>query len=966
MPAISKAVSGLYNGVSQQPDELMRDNQFIVQDNFVGTVSGGLEMRQGSKLMTSEVISADEQTYAFHTYQRDDDYGYTLMVSEGGIKVKAVTKFFEDDTDVTADERSGSCTVTDGTHTSVTDYLEVDTTGRYLADRIGFLTVGDTTYVYNRDVVPAMDSTIKTAARQRSVLVWVKASTDGLDYRLRIFTQHNSVEILKNAVNNDSMNLAEQLAILINAESAQDWNNDGANDTLSATLIGSTSYSSLIKISLIDSDGSTEIPFNVACSDGAGDTHLQSIVQQVDSIDRLPPFGPDGYKVQIAGVNAAPWYMMYSETDGRWIEELGWEQEYAFDASTMPLRVVRTGVKAFTVYYNTDHFQYRLTGDTESNPTPSFVGTAIEDMFVWKSRLGIVSTDAVTLSRTDDLTDFWKDSGSDLIDTDPIDVFISESSSRTTRCLYGVPYRDLLVIFTTGSQFQLSPGDGGITPTNILLDRVGSFETSTLHRPVLGDNRLFFTVSSGAFLHLYAFYVPDNALIGQSVNLSQHADRYIVKGSRRGDLVYDSTMQQVRILCREMLPERYLIGADYTQRDDPYQRGSEDVWRYAVYTYTFNYQGSELIQSCWSRETFCGYNSKNAICPAHINQLFERNLFVFWPMGTGLRYTVPVNISLGLRSPTRIAEGGFSGAAWDAGNYQFLIPDDATVPNQYYNRNTEATTGPIDCQINPEAYFKSYLAQGEDVYCPFFVGTKLLGDGWSDTDEDIPVRLACRWSFYTYTSDGFKTSIMFTADETEPYMERDVSGVWQMVNTPLTNMKYYRCDNDGDVTTDFTLPAYGDTQGEPGVNPDNDSLVWPWGWESTDDYDVDEFQVIVGFAVEGSLTLKRAYNSSYDHAAVINAYEFDVSNTVKLNAELLADTDTASTAPLPVKSYRPVVKQEYAQGETDRSVTGRFRVPVRSRVGSFLLKLKTYYPTRITTYGYTGYTTGYRRNSPLR
>ena len=137
MPAISKAVSGLYNGVSQQPDELMRDNQFIVQDNFVGTVSGGLEMRQGSKLMTSEVISAGEQTYAFHTYQRDDDYGYTLMVSEGGIKVKAVTKFFEDDTDVTADERSGSCTGTDGTHTSVTDYLEVDTTGRYLADRIG-------------------------------------------------------------------------------------------------------------------------------------------------------------------------------------------------------------------------------------------------------------------------------------------------------------------------------------------------------------------------------------------------------------------------------------------------------------------------------------------------------------------------------------------------------------------------------------------------------------------------------------------------------------------------------------------------------------------------------------------------------------------------------------------------------------------------------------------------------------
>ncbi len=49
MSTSNKAISGLYNGVSNQPPEMRLDSQCEVQENFLGTVSRGLEKRQGSE-----------------------------------------------------------------------------------------------------------------------------------------------------------------------------------------------------------------------------------------------------------------------------------------------------------------------------------------------------------------------------------------------------------------------------------------------------------------------------------------------------------------------------------------------------------------------------------------------------------------------------------------------------------------------------------------------------------------------------------------------------------------------------------------------------------------------------------------------------------------------------------------------------------------------------------------------------
>ena len=147
---ISRTISQLFGGVSQQPPQLRSDSQCEVMDNCWPDPAVGLSKRPPSKLIKKLNTSTDANR-AIHFINRDNTERYTVIADGSTLKVYDL-----------ADGTEKAVTIADGS--------------AYLAsaapkDDFKFLTVADTTFVVNRGIVPAMDSTLSGIGESTR---WVK------------------------------------------------------------------------------------------------------------------------------------------------------------------------------------------------------------------------------------------------------------------------------------------------------------------------------------------------------------------------------------------------------------------------------------------------------------------------------------------------------------------------------------------------------------------------------------------------------------------------------------------------------------------------------------------------------------------------------------------------------------------------------------------------------------------------
>jgi hypothetical protein len=99
----------------------------------------------------------------------------------------------------------------------------------------------------------------------------------------------------------------------------------------------------------------------------------------------------------------------------------------------------------------------RLVGDDISNPPPSFVGRTIRDIFYHRGRLGFISDDNVILSRAGKPFNFWNETVTAVLDSDPIDRAVSHN--KVSILNYVVPFNKALMLFSDLTQFQFTGGD---------------------------------------------------------------------------------------------------------------------------------------------------------------------------------------------------------------------------------------------------------------------------------------------------------------------------------------------------------------------------------------------------------------------------------------------------------------------------------------------------------------------------
>lgn len=258
-------------------------------------------------------------------------------------------------------------------------------------------------------------------------------------------------------------------------------------------------------------------------------------------------------------------------TSGAWVECAQQGIPIAFDASTMPHRLVRMPDGSFV--FAPILWKDREVGDIISAPAPTFVGKTIEDVVFFKNRLGFLSGGNFVLSRTGEFFDFWPTTATDVLDDDPLDA---ECSSKQVAILrHGVPFQSQMVLFSDQQQFSLSSGSAPFTPKAATGDLTTSVAVDRCEPVAVGSN-IYFASPAGKFTSIREMFVATDTLITDSADVTAHCPVYI--------------------------PANITKIAACGGKDTIFVHSSDAPS--SIYVYKFYWNGDTKAQSAWFKWTF--------------------------------------------------------------------------------------------------------------------------------------------------------------------------------------------------------------------------------------------------------------------------------------------------------------------------------------------------------------------------
>jgi hypothetical protein len=156
-------------------------------------------------------------------------------------------------------------------------------------------------------------------------------------------------------------------------------------------------------------------------------------------------------------------YWAISATQPPWYQRLPTEGANShIDQDTMPMKLSWDGSQ-----YTLEPvvWTYRQSGDSTTNPGPSFIGNAISDFVFHGDRFWFLSGENVYGGRTSDLYNLWQKSVSLEVDADPIRKKIQ--GTRISNAIWGASFKESLIVLTDGSRQVEFRANGPITPTSV-------------------------------------------------------------------------------------------------------------------------------------------------------------------------------------------------------------------------------------------------------------------------------------------------------------------------------------------------------------------------------------------------------------------------------------------------------------------------------------------------------------------
>jgi hypothetical protein len=517
----SYTIPNLFQGISQQPDAQRDPTQGELQINGYSSISEGLRKREPTQSL-AKISTTDLGDVFVHSVLRDSAEKYLVVISKTAIRV-----FDLAGTEYTVSAAAGAYTYLSSVASAKSDIRAVS--------------IGDYTFISNTRALPEMDSTLLAPSTARpathEALVWVKAANYGQKYTVTL--------------NSTTVDVTTATAAVIVVGS-----------TLTETQISAAEIAENIKTGLsgvsgvtIERSGSvlhfkSSSAMTIKATDARANADITAITNSVQVFTELPTIAPVGYQVEITGDPGNAWdgyYVEFKPRDGQgtfgegsWNETVAPGAEYRIKSGTMPHVLVRKPDNTFyfgpmdgsTIATGVALRKWgdRTCGDYVTAPDPSFVGKGIQDLFVFKNRLGILADEAVILSRPGEFFEFFPETVTTTLATDPIDI--RASGTRVSVLRYAVPFQDELILFSDQTQFRLSSNDTTLTSATAQITALTQYEIDTRCRPTQIGNGIVFAQVAGDWTKFREFSIRGSgtSIAADAVELTQQVAAYVPSG----------------------------------------------------------------------------------------------------------------------------------------------------------------------------------------------------------------------------------------------------------------------------------------------------------------------------------------------------------------------------------------------------------------------------------------------------
>lgn len=678
-------------GVSNQPQKVRQEGQCTTQINMMPSVVDGLRTRIHS--MFINILEYIPFGSYIHMYKRDDEERYFLVV-DGKEEVKVY------------DGQGRKCRVT-----GTAPYL---TQGTLKPEkRISAYTIGDTTFILNKEVNVLTDGTMSPPITNQAV-VESKFGAYGLTYSVTVACEGKSYTSSYTAPTGDKPEDVEKTdSEYIISKIIEGFSTDAKGDYL-FTQDGRFMYISR-------PDGKE---FSLTTSDGVGGENLVATIYNIKDIADLPARAPEGMVVKVLEEGAAEEsaiYLIAAMGGGKivWKETTAPNIPTGINDATMPHILVRDaigadGIAEFTL--TTGDWKPRRVGDEDNNPMPSFIDVdkpkPISTIGVFQNRLFLTSGEYLVLSRTDKYYDFFRYTTKEAVDSDPIDIF-SDSNQINNLQSHQVLGGDLL-LFSDNAQFLLR-GDIPQTKKTAILAQVNTYECLADVKPVSTGENLYFPFSYGRYSGVREMFTSDYSNTKRARPITIHVDQFI-----DGDIRDMSTSTNVNTM--------FCVA-----------EGNTNV----LYVYDWLMQSDQKVQSAWHEwklpELTKIHAARYIDSTLYIISTDQRGTTVLESidMGDDLQHNLPFHIRLDRKQETTFTFNEVRGE-WESNVLDYMPYDLSTVEVvQIESDHPEYNGIPIPVEYVDKKFWTAYPLSDDTTSSPKCVFGELIPIEYEPTQPNI-------------------------------------------------------------------------------------------------------------------------------------------------------------------------------------------------------------------------------------
>lgn len=308
-----------------------------------------------------------------------------------------------------------------------------------------------------------------------------------------------------------------------------------------------------------------------------------SLVKTVQTFNELPTLHGDEkygtpvvdgiYKVQGDEKKHYIGYYLKYHSDKVYRETIKPGSKYRFDSSTMPHRLVRTGVNQFT--FAPCLWDDMAVGDNTVCVPPSFIGQPIKNVFYYKTRLGFLTAQSAVFSRFSSFFNLFPETALQVLDTDPIDISTG-STNKVCDLINVATMASSLILFSKNEQFMLTTDDQPLTPETATLTATTAYEVPDVFSPILMGNNVYFPTPKSNYISMMEYFVNEDTLATEAADVTAHCPNYIPNGT--------------------------LLMTSCLVADTLFIKSSKDP--HSIYTYKYYWNGDEKVQSAWGKWSF--------------------------------------------------------------------------------------------------------------------------------------------------------------------------------------------------------------------------------------------------------------------------------------------------------------------------------------------------------------------------